>query len=341
MKRYLLPETGKFFKANLHCHSNLSDGQLSPEEIKKIYMDKGYSIVAYTDHDILLPHPELKEENFLPLNGIELEVNEKDDDTPYKFIKSSHMCMIALEEDNLNAPCWHRSKYRFGNAPKSEHLVKFDDTLPDYERSYTHECISDMMKTGREKGFFVTYNHPTWSLENYGDYMGYNNMHAMEIVNGACVAAGFDEYNSHAYDDMLRGGKRIYCIAADDNHNHGTLGTRAYDSFHGFVMIKAEKLEYRTITKALEEGNFYASQGPEIRALWLEDGRIHIECSDADRILLNTGIRRTEIAYAEEGKPLNAADFAVEKDDGYVRITVIDAHGDHADTNAYFTDEIL
>ena len=33
--------------------------------------------------------------------------------------------------------------------------------------------------------------------------------------------------------------------------------------------------------------------------------------------------------------------FAVEKDDGYVRITVIDAHGDHADTNAYFTDEIL
>ena len=89
MKRYLLPETGRFFKANLHCHSNLSDGHLSPEEIKKIYMDKGYSIVAYTDHDILLPHPELKEENFLPLNGMELEVNEKDDDTPYKFIKSA------------------------------------------------------------------------------------------------------------------------------------------------------------------------------------------------------------------------------------------------------------
>ena len=28
------------------------------------------------------------------------------------------------------------------------------------------------------------------------------------------------------------------------------------------------------ITKALEEGNFYASQAPEIHALWLEDGRI-------------------------------------------------------------------
>ena len=106
MRKYLLPETGAFYKANLHCHTNLSDGHLSPAEVKKIYMDEGYSIVAYTDHDILIPHPELKEENFLPLNGMELEVNEKDDDTPYKFIKSSHMCMIALEEDNVCAPCW-------------------------------------------------------------------------------------------------------------------------------------------------------------------------------------------------------------------------------------------
>ena len=52
---------------------------------------------------------------------------------------------------------------------------------PDYIREYTHECISDMMKKGRENGFFVTYNHPDWSLENYSDYMGYNHMNAMEI----------------------------------------------------------------------------------------------------------------------------------------------------------------
>ena len=38
MRKYLLPESGNFYKANLHCHSIVSDGKLSPAELKKIYM---------------------------------------------------------------------------------------------------------------------------------------------------------------------------------------------------------------------------------------------------------------------------------------------------------------
>lgn len=34
MKHFLLPETGHFYKANLHCHSTVSDGSRTPEEIK-------------------------------------------------------------------------------------------------------------------------------------------------------------------------------------------------------------------------------------------------------------------------------------------------------------------
>ncbi len=59
MKKYLLPENGSFYKANLHCHSTVSDAKLTPEEIKKAYMEHGYSIVAYTDHDVLVPHNDL------------------------------------------------------------------------------------------------------------------------------------------------------------------------------------------------------------------------------------------------------------------------------------------
>ena len=47
-----------------------------------------------------------------------------------------------------------------------------------------------------------------------------------------------------AYDEILRSGKRIYCISTDDNHNRGD--EPAHDSFGGFTMIKAEKLEYET-----------------------------------------------------------------------------------------------
>ena len=337
MKKYLLPQAGTFYKANLHCHSDFSDARLSPAELKKLYREQGYSIIAFTDHDILLPHPELRDEHFLPLNGYEMEINSAaaDDGGP-----CCHMCLIALEEENLTPVCWHRSKYLFANAVKHRAEVRFNEAEPDYVREYSPEGISDMMKRGREAGFFVTYNHPTWSQEDYRAYAGYEGMHAMEICNFGCIAAGYEDYNPRVYDDMLRAGKRFYCIAADDNHNHGTPCTR--DSFGGFVMIKARELEYRTVTRALEEGHFYASQGPEIHELWFEEGRIHITCSPAVKIGFTLGRRRGYCVFsAPEGQTITEASLSVEPGDVYVRVTVTDGRGRHADTNAYFTDELF
>ena len=104
-------------------------------------------------------------------------------------------------------------------------------------------------------------------------------------------------------------------------------------------MIKAEKLDYKAITDALVAGHFYASEGPEIYDLWFERGKIHITCSDADRIILSGSKRKAQIEYAEDGKPLNEAVFEVDREQQYLRVTVIDTDGHHANTNAYFTDE--
>lgn len=338
MKKYLLSKEGSFYKANLHCHSNYSDGKLSPEEIKRQYMEHGYSVVAYTDHDILIPHSELTDENFLALNGYEMEINEEK--SPYFSAKTCHLCMIALEPDNLKQVCWHREKYLFGNATNYKEQVQFYENEADYERSYTPECISDIMKKGREHGFFVTYNHPAWSMEEYNDYINYHNMHAMEICNYSCFNIGYDDYNPKVYDEMLRSGKRIFCISTDDNHNAHAQSSPLYDSFGGFTVIKAPKLEYRAITKALEEGNFYASQGPEIKELWYEDGKIHIKCSPAARIDFNFAIRHTVPVVAEKGATVEYACCDLPEERIYVRVTVTDKEGKHANTNAYFIDEL-
>lgn len=334
MKKYLLPQTGQFFKANLHCHTTVSDGSITPEETKNVFKEKGYSIVAFTDHDVLVPHPELADENFLPLNGYEMEVTEENENIERNFKKTCHMCLIAIEPDNLKQVCYHRSKYLYYNAVNYKDKIHFDENEPDYVREHTHECICDMMKKGRENGFFVTYNHPNWSLENYDDYMGYNYMNAMEIYNNECAYSGFCEYNEKEYDDMLRGGKRIYCIATDDCHS-------AVTGSGGFTMIKADKLEYRTITKAMVDGNFYASQGPEIHSLWIEDGLLHIECSGVRSIRFNTGIRRAKKIESCDGMLLNTAEFEVKPEDIYVRVTITDATGKHAYTNAYFVDDLF
>ena len=244
------------------------------------------------------------------------------------------MCLVALEPDNLKQVCYHREKYLFGNAVNQRDKIDFYRDEPDYERSYTTACGSDMMKQGREHGFFVTYNHPTWSGEGYEQYMNYEHMHAMEIWNSGCNCEGFDEYNPRVYADLLRGGKRIYCIGADDNHGTREIGK-------AWIMIKADQLEYRTITKALEAGHFYSSEGPEIHQIWVEDGVIHVECSDAAMIRFTYVDRRVNMFRAEEGKCLNEAQVELYPLAGYVRVTIEDHAGRRAESNAYFLDENL
>ena len=76
MKKYLLPNDVNWYRANMHCHTTCSDGSLTPEEVKEAYKNMGYSIVAYTDHEILLDHSYLNDESFLALTSSEYSVNE-------------------------------------------------------------------------------------------------------------------------------------------------------------------------------------------------------------------------------------------------------------------------
>lgn len=335
MRKYLLPREGRFYKANLHCHTTNSDGKLTPEEVKELYQSMGYSVVAFTDHDVLVPHPELTDENFLALNGFEVEINEEDEERDWIHRKTCHICFVGLTPENVEQPFFNPA-YLFANAKQAAELVQYDKSQPFYVRRYDPECINEMMHIARQKGFFVTYNHPVWSQEDYSDYSRYEGMHAFEIVNYGCVVEGFEEYNTQVYTDLLRKGRRIFAVASDDNHNRFPYGDRRCDSGGGFVMIKADKLEYRTITKAMEAGAFYASEGPEIKELYEEDGEVFIRCSPADRIFMSTDCRAAQAFFAENGEPLTEARFTIPQNCSYFRFTVTDASGKHASTNAYF-----
>ena len=332
MKKYLLPESGNFYKANIHCHTNISDGTMTPEEVKAHYMAHGYSVVAFTDHDVMLNQSHLTDSDFLALNGFEAEINEKGRPLGNDH-KTCHLCFVAKEPDNLTMPFYHRTKYMIGNGHWYRDQIQFDDSQPDHEREYTAECINGMIRMGKEAGFFVTYNHPVWSQESYPDYMRYEGMDAMEILNFSSWNAGFTDYNPRVYDDMLRGGKRLYAVAADDNH--GTA-----DACGGWIMVKAEKLDYKAITEALEKGHFYASAGPEIHELWFDGGYIHVKCSAAARIVCNYGFRRARCVEAEDGGSVTEAIFDVSPSCAYCWITVVDAQGRAANTNAFFVEDL-
>ena len=71
MKTYLIPNT-KQYKANLHCHTVHSDGWKTPEVLKKEYMERGYSIIAFTDHEYIVNHQHLNDDNFIAIIFFEI-----------------------------------------------------------------------------------------------------------------------------------------------------------------------------------------------------------------------------------------------------------------------------
>lgn len=330
--KILLDKNKKFYKANLHSHSVYSDGHLTVEEMKEAYMKKGYSIIAFTDHEHLIDNSHLDDENFLSITSCEVAVKEFPEQSTLvnMDMRVGHFNFYALDQHNTVTPCYSSVYDHFVNDLNRD-KIKFEG---EYERKYSIERINEMIRIANEKGFIVSYNHPNWSLENATRYLGYENLFAVEIVNGGCIKAGYVD-NEGVFDDILRSGKKIFATTADDNHNPHPIDSKLCDSFGGWVMINAEKLEYSEIMSALQRGDFYASTGPEITSLTRDGDTVRVECSDAKKIVLVTGGRRIAKEIADIGENLNSAEFTVKETDHYFRIRVEDEYGKKAYTQGY------
>ena len=338
MKKYLLDPSKNYYKGNMHCHSNLSDGYFSPEELKQIYKDKGYSFLAITDHEFVINHSDLDDENFITITGAEYAIKQFPNQSTLKNfnMKVCHLNFYAKEQENDFCFRYNSLSDHF-SAPE----LRAKLNLPEVEepRVYGAEGINKLIADADKNGFFVCYNHPRWSLENYGDYCGYEGLWGVEVYNNACNVDGGYDYDINVLDDMLRDGKRVFASCGDDNHNKNAK-QRFLQSFGAAVYVNAEKLSYESIVDGLLSGNFYSSQGPVIEELSFEGGKVYVKCSDASRISYSTMGRRTDAVNAAEGEYVNEAYFEIKDTDGFFRIDVVDAKGRHANTQAYFLREL-
>ena len=287
-------------------------------------------MLAITDHGVFIPHNELSDADFLMLNGIEYRCLDEGNTN-----RQCHFCAIAGSEETVLQPMYHRTKYTWAGGNEARALVRFDESLPDYERVYSARGVCEMMQNCRDAGFFVTYNHPAWSLERYPDYMGYEGMHAMEIFNYRSADSGYPEMNESVYDDMLMGGKRLFCIATDDNH------TAESDAFGGYTVIGAKRLAYKDIADALFEGRFYASTGAEMDEMYVEDGMLYVKTPPAREIRVFTGNRYAARLLGTREAPVTEMCFDVSDPRcRYFRVVVTDFEGKQAFSRAYFPQEI-
>ena len=161
MKKYLISPELNWYRANMHCHTTISDGHYTPAEIKKAYMDMGYSIVAYTDHELICEHNELTDDKFLAITSSEFSIT---DSSPafefpdggymdaWKARKTIPLGVYSKDNDNLFHPATTNSAFDWWRKQgKLTGDVEFDG----YERIYTVESINETIKRLNENGFFL------------------------------------------------------------------------------------------------------------------------------------------------------------------------------------------
>lgn len=340
---HLLPPVEHRFKANLHTHSRISDGVMTPAEVKALYKNAGFQIVAMTDHNIMADHSELSDDDFLMLTGGEFNVNDPEfQPSKHKRGKTYHLCMIARRPDNLWQP--------FPAPMKREFAIPYiKKTRPeDMPRVYGIKEINDIIAKANEMGFLVTYNHPVWSLQDYSDWSGLKGLWGMEVCNSGSVASGYTEHNATVYQDMLRLGMHLMPVAASDMHEEKSRYGMVYYNT-AWCTVCAEKLEYDAVIAALEKGDLYASLGPEIESLTWEDGKVRIRCTPVRSIQVETHFRTTRLAIPkDDAATMEEAEFDLsewveqERDtpNAFFRLTLTDPDGNYAVTRAYWLSEL-
>lgn len=286
---------GRFWRGNLHTHSDQSDGALAPVQVAQIYREAGYDFLAITDHfRAVYGYPvtdtrELRTPTFTTLIGAELHAPRTE------FSSEWHIIALGLPLD--------------------------------FRPTQAGETGPQLARRARVAGAFIGMAHPAASLLTLPDGESLDAAHAIEVYNA--LSAREDRGDSWHFTDLLLGrGHRVGAYAADDAHfqPHHPRDCQAW------VQVRANTLAPDALLAALKAGHYYSSTGPEIHYIRVGDNRITIRCSPANKILV-TGCVPGKQLHA--GQDLTECTLPLDMfhKSPYVRVTVIDSSGRRAWSN--------
>ena len=172
--------------------------------------------------------------------------------------------------------------------------------------------------------------HPAWSLNTVTTLSGLHGLTAAEIYNSASTYPwnGDRADSSNVLDADAAHGTFFNFVASDDSHWYNGEAGRS------FTMVQADELTRESLFKAIDEGRFYCSQGPVIRQITVEDEQIHVECSEAERVIFYSNLPwANNRCVANSG--MTEASYTAHPENGetFVRIQVMDKEGRSAWSN--------
>lgn len=287
-------QPGRFWRGNLHMHSTQSDGAHSVAEACAAYAREGYDFVAMTDH-------------FLPEYGHPV--------TDTRICQTPAFITLAGAE-------LHQG--RLGNG-ELWHIVAVG--LPwDFAPATESETAEQICTRAAQAGAFLAFAHPGWFALTPEDVRSLPMVHAVEVYNHGTQVGQMRGDGWYLADIALNEGRRLSAIATDDMHRLG-LGFGG-----GWTMVKVAELTPEAILASLHAGQFYASQGPMIHDIRVEEGGLIIDCSPVvTAVLVGSRARRAGAVIDAMSSRVVLSLAGIE--DGYFRVILRDRHGRHAWTN--------
>jgi hypothetical protein len=295
MRELPFEQPGRFWRGNLHTHSNRSDGALPPDQVARLYQEAGYDFVAITDHFRakygfpLTDTRALRNREFTTLLGAELHAPRTEFSTEW------HIIAVGLP-------------------------LGFQPPGPG-------ETGPELARRARAAGAFIGVAHPAASLLTLADAESLDAADAVEVCNA--LAAREDRGDSWYLCELLLGrGRRLTAYAADDAH----FSPGDPPSCAAWVQVRAATLDPSALLAALKAGHYYSSTGPEIHAIAARGGKLTVRCSPASKVLITGCVPGAHVA---EGDALTECTLPLSRfeESSYVRVTVVDANGARAWSN--------
>lgn len=308
MRDLLMSGPGRFFRGNLHCHSDRSDGSMSPAGLARTYREAGYDFIAITDHFEerygwpVTDTRSLRTDDFTTLVGAELSSADWSDPSVYWVaavgLPPDFVAPIADDHAEAIARAAACGAFVFMLHPGLNNLrVAAVDRLPAFDAVEAVEIYTHQSSIYRPD---------------------------------TAIAAPF-------LDALLEDGRRLAAVAADDAHFRDVP-----DGFGAWVEVFAQERDPAALLAALKAGTYYSTQGPAISGLTLDGDELRVSCSPCARILLTGPGRLWRRWRWRVGPPgaalLTEAAFTISDFRGsFCRVTAVDADGCRAWSNPIWT----
>ena len=110
--------------------------------------------------------------------------------------------------------------------------------------------------------------------------MAVEGAHGIELFNSSAQRENARGDSSYVWDLCLDRGKRFWAFGTDDCHYPG------FDIGDAWTMVRAAERTEAAVLEALRHGHTYASAGPQIRDITVDDAELEVRCSPARAVVM-------------------------------------------------------